>query len=88
MPVNYDDEKSFKVPEFNVKFHSIPKTHLKSFKRVFPGPTYKDGLVKSDPGGFVMNTRYGANAEKIFRIEPRKSEDVWLMTNPKAGIIK
>ncbi len=84
--VNYDDEKSFKVPELDVKFFSIPKTQLKSFQRAFPGSTYKDGLVKSDPGGFVITTRYAVNAEKIFRIEPRKSGDVWLMTSPKTGI--
>ena len=85
-PVNYYDEKSFKVPNFNIKFVSIPKTQSQSFQRVFPGPTYQDGLVKSEPGGFVINTRFGDNAEKMFRIEPRKSEDVWLITNPKAGI--
>ena len=85
-PVNYDDEKSFKVPELDVKFVPIPKTQLKSFQRIFPGPTYKDGLVKSDPGGFVITTRYAENADKILRIEPRKTDDVWLMTSPKTGI--
>ncbi len=64
MPMHYDDENSFKVPELKVKFLFIPRTQLKPFQRDFPGATYKDGLVKSDPGGFVINARYGANAIK------------------------
>ena len=83
--VDYDDETNFKVPELKVKFSPIPKTQLKSFQRVFPGLLYQNGLAKSEPGGFVLNHLYATNAEKIYRIEPRKKEDVWLMTCPKAG---
>jgi len=83
--VNYDDENIFKAPELKVKFVPIPKTRLKSFQRVFSGSLYKDGLFKSEPGDFVLNSLYAANAEKIYRIEPRKVDDVWLMTCPKAG---
>ncbi len=84
-PVNYDDESNFKAPELKVKFVAIPKTRLKSFQRAFSGPLYKDGLFKSEPGDFVFNPLYAGIADKIYRIEPRKVDDVWLMTCPKAG---
>lgn len=69
----------------DAKFHPIPTTQLKSFIIVFTG--YLDGLVRSSPGGIVnMLPRYGENADKIYRIQPRK-DDVWLLTFPKAGIL-
>ena len=72
------------MSELKVKFTPIPSTHSESFKKVFTG--YKDGLVKSDPGGFVMTPLYGQNADNLYKIEPRKSDDVWLLTCPKACI--
>ena len=77
----YRDE-DIKPAEFKVKFHPIPKTNLKSFKQLFPA--YEEGLMRSEPGGFVMLPHYCENAEKIFRIQPRK-DDVWLITFPKCG---
>ena len=70
-------------PDFAVKFHEIPKSKLDSFKELFTGCT--DGLVRSEPGGYVMSPTYGQNAEKIFRMQPR-SDDIWLLTFPKCGI--
>lgn len=77
----FDDEK-FKQLQLNVKFNIIPKTRLKKFGKFFTG--YPTGLVKSEPGGFVMPPPYGENAEKIYRMKPR-SDDVWLLTFPKCG---
>ena len=77
----YRDE-DIKPVEFKVKFNPIPKTNLKSFKQLFPA--YEEGLMRSEPGGFVMPPNYCENAEKIFRMQPRK-DDVWLVTFPKSG---
>lgn len=64
------------ISGLKVKFTPIPSTHSESFKKSFTG--YKDGLVRSDPGGFVMTPLYRQNADKINKIEPRKSDDVAL----------
>jgi hypothetical protein len=76
------DDENFKQLQLNVKFNVIPKTRLKKFGQLFTG--YPTGLVKSEPGGFVMPPPYGENAEKIYRMKPR-SDDVWLLTFPKCG---
>nr|CAH0102985.1 unnamed protein product [Daphnia galeata] len=76
------DDENFKQLQLNVKFNVIPKTRLKKFGQLFTG--YPMGLVKSEPGGFVMPPPYGENAEKIYRMKPR-SDDVWLLTFPKCG---
>ncbi|XP_046448178.1 sulfotransferase 1B1-like isoform X1 [Daphnia pulex] len=78
---HFDDEK-FKQLQLKVKFNVIPKTRLKKFGKLFDG--YPTGLVKSEPGGFVMPPTYGENAEKIYRMKPR-TDDVWLLTFPKCG---
>lgn len=68
--------------DWKYEFHEIPKTQEESFKQLFTG--YDEGLVRSEPGGFVMSPTYGRNAEKIYRMKPR-SDDVWLVTFPKCG---
>ena len=68
--------------ELAVKFNVIPKTLLERFSESFPG--YKSGLVKSEPGNFVMTPLYGTNAEKPYRLQTKR-EDVWLSTFPKSG---
>ncbi|KAI9563009.1 hypothetical protein GHT06_010465 [Daphnia sinensis] len=67
---------------WKVQFHEIPKTLSESFKELFTG--YDEGLVRSEPGGFVATPTYARNAEKIFRMQVR-SDDVWLLTFPKCG---
>ena len=79
----FDDEK-FRQPQLKVKFNVIPKTRLKSFTRQYTG--YTTGLVESEPGKFIMTPSYGSNAEKLYRLPPRK-DDVWLLTFPKCGKI-
>jgi len=68
--------------ELEVKFVPIPETLSESFQNIFTN--YKDGLVKSVPGGLVMGPRYAASADKIYGIKPRE-DDIWLLTFPKAG---
>lgn len=70
------------MSEWNFEFKHIPKTQLESFKELFTG--YEDGLVRSEPGGFVMTPAYGRNAKKIYDMQPR-TDDVWLLTFPKCG---
>jgi hypothetical protein len=79
--IKYNDEE-LKQPPFKVKFDVIPKTKLQSFKKIFTG--YEEGLMRSEPGGFVMVPHYCDNAEKIYQIQPR-SDDIWLLTFPKCG---
>lgn len=68
----------------NVKFVPIEKSHSESFRKIFTG--YKEGLVKSVPGGLVMTPNFAENADKIYGIKP-KNDDVWLLTFPKTGNI-
>lgn len=70
------------MSEFNFEFKEMPKSQTESFKELFTG--FSDGLVVSEPGGFVMTPQYGRNAEKIYRMKPRP-DDVWLLTFPKCG---
>lgn len=77
----FDDEE-FKQLELKVKFNVIPKTRLKKFNQLFLG--YKNGLISSEPGKFVMTPLYGNHAEILYRMQPR-ADDVWLLTFPKCG---
>jgi estrone sulfotransferase len=77
----FNDEK-FQQLQLKVKFNAIPKTRLKKFNQHFNG--YKNGLVRSEPGKFVMTPLYGSHAEKLYRMKPR-SDDIWLLTFPKCG---
>nr|CAH0102991.1 unnamed protein product [Daphnia galeata] len=78
----FNDEK-FKQLQLKVKFNAIPKTRLKKFNQHFNG--YKNGLVRSEPGKFVMTPLYGSHAEKLYRMKPRSttwtSELLWLVMN-------
>ena len=71
--------------EFNIKFSAIPETNEDVFKKIFTG--YEEGLMRSEPGGFVMPPCYCENAENIFRLKPQQG-DVWLLTFPKTGTVK
>ena len=77
------NENDVKQLELKVKFNIIPKTRLRRFSQHFSG--YQNvGLVRSEPGQFVMTPLYGMNAEKTYRMQPR-SDDVWLLSFPKCG---
>lgn len=69
-------------PRLRVKFRNMPQNEWKKLRPHFPG--YTSGLVKSDPGKFVMNPLYGMHAEKLYRLQPR-SDDVWLLSFLKCG---
>lgn len=66
----------------NLTFASINGTLDKDFLCLFP--SYVEGLVTSQPGGFVGTPELARNAEKLKNFKPRSS-DVWIMTFPKSG---
>jgi len=78
--------------EFNVKFCPIEQTLTNPFIDHFTGYTtrseddgsVKGGLVRSDPGGFVLSAEYALHAEKLYRFQPREG-DIWITTFPKCG---
>lgn len=80
-PADHEEEKN-QQDEFKVKFVPIPETQTESYTKKFTA--YKDGLVRAVPGGMVAYPRFGENAEKVYKIEPRK-DDVWLLSFPKTG---
>ena len=64
------------------KFKLVPKSLDKEFQDLFP--TFSDGLVRGEPGGFIMPASFIDGADKIRQIRPRKN-DVWIVTFPKSG---
>lgn len=77
-----DSEVSSDEHTLKVKFVPILNTRLESFHKVFPG--YKDGLVRSDPGGFVTIPQVIEHVGVKRNIELRK-DDVWLLSSFKTG---
>lgn len=75
-------ESSESSKEFQIKFSPVAGTLDKNFLNLFP--SYIDGLVTSQPGGFVATPELARNAEKLYNFKPRSS-DVWIMTFPKSG---
>ena len=65
-----------------VKFTVIPETLQSPFKDHFPA--YYKGLVRGEPGGFVIHPKYLSNAEKVYNMKVR-SDDVWIRTFPRSG---
>ena len=70
------------ISNSKVEFKLIPKSLDKEFQDLFP--TFSDGLIRGEPGGFVMPASFSAGADKIRQIRPRKN-DVWIVTFPKSG---
>ena len=76
------DMTSTTMSEWNYHFEVIPETLTEPFTKIFTN--YEEGLVRSQPGGFVFTPLFGRNAEKIYSLKPRK-DDVWLLSFPKCG---
>jgi len=70
--------------KWNIKFDSVDnlngdlKEHFTNYEQ--------HGLMKSQPGGFLLTNEYARHAEEISRFQPR-SDDVWVLTFPKCGKI-
>ena len=68
--------------ETSVRFPVLEKSLSAEFLADFPN--YVHGLVRSDPGGFVLTRKYAENADKYLNF-PLRSDDVWVVTFPKCG---
>jgi len=68
--------------ETDVQFSLIEKSLSAEFLADFPN--YIEGLVRGDPGGFVLTKDYADNADKYLNF-PLRSDDVWVVTFPKCG---
>lgn len=66
----------------NVEFKSIPETLEEPFLKEFP--EYVEGLVRGDPGGFVLTPHYGEHAEELYNFHVRP-DDIWVLSFPKSG---
>jgi len=52
----------------------------------YTNPSFKGGLVRTDPGGMVLYPAIVDHAENLYRFRPREN-DVWILTFPKCGNI-
>lgn len=69
-------------PQLGIKFSIIPKTLDKPFRDLFPG--YTDGLVRGEPGGYIMPATYADGAQDVYEMEPRE-DDAFVMGFLKSG---
>ncbi|KAI9564852.1 hypothetical protein GHT06_008593 [Daphnia sinensis] len=66
----------------NVEFKSIPESLEEPFLKEFP--EYVEGIVRGDPGGFVLTPHYGEHAEELYNFHVRP-DDIWVLSFPKSG---
>jgi len=65
-----------------VRFSLLEKSVGAEFQADFT--SYPQGLVRGDPGGFVLTQKF-ADSTDVFRNFPVRSDDVWVVTFPKCG---
>lgn len=61
----------------------MPDTKIPPFTEHFRFP---EGLIRCEPGGFVLTEEFGRHAHELVNFKPRK-DDVWVVTFPKCGNI-
>lgn len=66
-------------PKF--EFNVIPETTVSPFLELFD---YSEGLVRSEPGGFVGPPEFGRHIDEFIHFQTRE-DDVWVVTFPKCG---
>jgi hypothetical protein len=70
--------------ELKVKFLPVAESLNQEFRKHFPA--HQSGVVRGEPGGFVLSPEYGQNAQKVFQFQPR-ADDVWVISFPKSGML-
>jgi len=73
---------SDKDAETPVRFSLLEKTLSADFLADFPN--YVKGLVRGDPGGFLLTQKYADSVDDYINF-PMQDEDVWVVTFPKCG---
>ena len=71
-----------KNKEKHIQFELLPGSLERPFIDHFP--RYMEGLVRTNPGGYVYHPEYSRHAEKYYSLKPRK-DDVWIRTFPRSG---
>lgn len=71
-----------KKKRLNVEFKSMPESLEEQFLKDFP--SYDEGLVRGEPGGFVLTPQYGEHAEELYNFHVRP-DDIWVLSFPKSG---
>ena len=66
----------------NIEFKLMPECLEEQFLKDFPA--YDEGLVRGEPGGFVLTPRYGENAQELYNFHVRP-DDIWVLSFPKSG---
>ena len=78
-----DGKTSIKTDEeLQIKFLPVAESLTDTFLDRFPA--YKTGIVRGEPGGFVISPEYGPNATDVWKFLPRE-DDVWVLSFPKSG---
>ena len=70
--------------ELKIRFLPVAESLNTEFLEHFPA--YQSGVVRGEPGGFLMSPEYGQNAQKMLQFKPR-TDDVWVISFPKSGMI-
>merc|ERR1740128_1626118 len=70
------------VAKTPVRFALIEKSLSAEFRADFPN--YVKGLVRGDPGGFLLTQKYADSVDDYINF-PMQDEDVWVVTFPKCG---
>lgn len=73
-----------KQQSFNTQFELVPDTMGAEFQEHFP--VFPDGLVRTNPHGYVTMPTYAKSAAEFYNLKPRP-DDVYVLTFPKSGII-
>ena len=70
----------------NVTFKTVPESLETSFTDLFPA--YKSGLVRGEPGCYIMPATFTTEIAKEICEMQTRSDDVWIITFLKSGTLK
>lgn len=77
------ENKNCDQPVLDVKFEFIEESITSPYIDLFSGQV--EGLVRGQPGDFVLPPEYSRRANEIYKFEIRK-DDVWIRSFPKSGV--